>query len=157
MYTAEAGIEVIIEGFCTISQGMGRFYRKKQPPYTFQFLASTQFRWSGRVWHDRVFMIKYQDKSFIYKSTMYIFLSYAPSSSETHGWFRLLLITRVISSRRNQPWVSDDDAPCAYRYMYYKKNIRKEEKCTRLILKFSKNPCCDISIEVVILNELEPS
>ena len=27
------------------------------------------------------------------------------ASSETHGWFRLLLI----SSRRNQPWVSDDE------------------------------------------------
>ena len=28
--------------------------------------TSTQFRWSGQVWRDRVFMIKYQDKSLVY-------------------------------------------------------------------------------------------
>ena len=28
--------------------------------------TSTQFLWSGQVWRDRVFMIKYQDKSLVY-------------------------------------------------------------------------------------------
>ena len=67
-------------GFCTISQVMDRFHKKhtlteekfiKELIDTYKsnvhFLVfantSTQFRLSGRVWRDRVFMIEYQVKS----------------------------------------------------------------------------------------------